>query len=384
MHTKPKLVSTFLAFTSLFFASPLWCQPQVLVTGLQGPQKIVLTPQGNLLVSEPSMNPNSGRISFVTRGGSRSTLLEGLPSGTEVTLAGGSGPSAMALRERVLYFALGAGDGERAGPAPGTAIHNPEGSSSPLFASILEVRFNLDVDAISGPFTMTTAHQRTITDGGEVEIADNSGGTARISMLARFPISEPAPNRIYRFSNPWGMALTEDGGTLWVTDASMDALVRVDTATGRWRRLARFPPLPNPGRVGPPVLDSVPTSVRIYGGQLLVSFLSGFPFVPGNAHVLAVDPETGATQPFIFWRTSVTDVLWRPRPSGGPQFLVLEFSQNQSAQPPAPGRLLSYVTPDPQVLVPVLITPVSLAYDPATQDLFILELRGQILRLHLD
>jgi hypothetical protein len=180
------------------------------------------------------------------------------------------------------------------------------------------------------------------------------------------------------------MALTEDGATLWVTDASMNALVRVDTATGRWRRIARFPPLPNPTPVGPPVVDAVPTSVRIFGGQLLVSFLTGFPFVPGNARVLAINPETGATQPFIFWRTSVTDILWRPRPSGRPQFFVLEFSQNQSAQPPPPGRLLTYDGPEPQVLVPVLITPVSLAYDAATQDLFILELRGQILRLHLD
>jgi hypothetical protein len=31
-----------------------------------------------------------------------------------------------------------------------------------------------------------------------------------------------------------------------------------------------------------------------------------------------------------------------------------------------------------------LITPVSLSYDAATKDLFILELRGQILRLALD
>jgi hypothetical protein len=168
----------------------------------------------------------------------------------------------MALHERTLYVALGPGDSERRGQTPGTSIHNPAGSSSPIYASILAVRFNLDLDAIGGPFPLTTAHQRTLTDGGEVEIGDNKGGTARISLLTRFPISEPSPNVIYRFSNPWGMALTEDGATLWVTDASMDALVRVDTATGRWRRIARFPPLPNPGPVGPPVLDAVPTSVR--------------------------------------------------------------------------------------------------------------------------
>ena len=182
----------------------------------------------------------------------------------------------------------------------------------------------------------------------------------------------------------------EDGSTLYVTDASMDALATVDTATGRWRRL-RFPPVPNPTPIGAPVLDSVPTSARIYGNQVLVSFLTGFPFVPGNARVVAVNPGTGASdlgsaEPFIFGLTSVTDVLWRRGPNGQSQFFVLEFSQNQSAPMPPPGRLLRYDAgaAGPQVAAAPLITPVSLAYDAATKDLFILELRGQIVRLALD
>jgi hypothetical protein len=359
------------------------CQPQVVVTGLQTPHKIILTPQGNLLVSEPSMSANSGRISLVTRGGARSSLFEGLPSGTDVTLANASGPTAMALRERTLYIALGAGDIERRGTTPGTSVHNPAGASSPLFASILEVRFSADIDSVSGPFRMTAQHQQTLTDGGEVQIEDASGGRARISLLARFPISEPAPNLIYRFSNLWGLALSADGRNLFVLDASMNSVARVDTATGRWRRLMRFPQVSNPSPVGAPVIDPVPTSLRLYGEQILVSFLTGFPFVPGNARVLAVNPE-GGSEPFIFGLTSATDVLWRSRPNAGPQFFVLEFSQNQTAQPPAPGRLLRYDTPQPQVAAAGLITPVSMAYDEATQDLFILELRGQILRLHLE
>ena len=277
-------------------------------------------------------------------------------------------------------MALGAGDSERRGTPP-VAIHNPEGTSSPIFASILEIHLNLDVDTVSGPFVMTPQHQWTLSDGGEVEITDNNGGSARISLLARFPISEPDPNTVYRFSNPWSMALSEDGQTLYAADASRNSLLRVDTATGRWRTIARFPPLPNPTGVGPPVVDAVPTSVRVYGDQLLVSFLTGFPFVPGNARVLAVNPETGETKPFIYWLTSVTDLLWRPRPGQRPQFFAVEFSQNQSAQPPPPGRLLRFDTAEAQVAVPVLITPVSLAFDESTGDLFILELRGQILRL---
>jgi hypothetical protein len=202
-----------------------------------------------------------------------------------------------------------------------------------------------------------------------------------VSVLVDFPDSIPDRNTIYRFSNPWGLALSPDGKWLYVTDASQDALVRVDTETGRWRRLVRFPPLPNVAPIGPPVVDAVPTSVRIYGNQVLVSFLTGFPFARNYARVLAVNPEARTTEPFIFELTSAVDVLWRPRPGDRPQFFVLEFSQNQTAQPPAPGRLLRYDTPVGQVALDDLRAPVSLAFDPSTEDLFILELTGRILRL---
>lgn len=367
-----------------FLAATVWCQPQVLVTGLQGPSKMILTPRGNLLVAETSMNPNAGRISLITRGGVRSSLLEGLPSGIEVTLCCGSGPAGLALRERTLYVALGQGDGERFGRTPGSSVHNTVAPSSPIFSSILEIRFSNDVDALSGPFRMTTPHHQILTDGGEVELEDGGGARARISILARFPVSEPSPGVNYRFANLWGLELSGDGRSLFVVDASMNSLARVDTATGRWRRLARFAPLPNPGSVGPPVLDAVPTSVRVYGDLVLVSYLTGFPFVPGFSRVVAVNQDAGTTEPFMLNLSSVTDVLWRPRPNARSQFFVLEFSQNQSAQPPAPGRLLRYDTPEPQVAAAGLVGPVSIVYDESTQDLYILELRGQILRLHLD
>ncbi|MBI5281914.1 MAG: ScyD/ScyE family protein [Candidatus Solibacter usitatus] len=344
---------------------------------------MILTPSGNFLVSEPSTTPNAGRVSFVTRGGVRRTLLDGLPTGIEVTMAGASGPSAMALRERTLYLAFGPGDSERRGPPP-TSMHNPQGASSPIFSSILEFRFSVEPDSLAGAFRMTPAHQQTLGDGGEVELTDGSGGTARVSLLARFPVSEPSPNVVYRFSNPWGMALTKDGRSLYVTDASTNALARIDTATGRWRRITRFPPVSNPAPVGPPVIDIVPTSVRLYGDELLISFLTGFPFAPGNARILSLNPETGTTNPFIFGLTSATDVLWRMLPDGASQFFVLEFSANQSASPAPPGRLLRFDASGMQVLAAPLITPVSMAYDEAAKELFILELRGQILRLRLE
>ncbi len=366
----------------LFLASPAWCQPQTLITGLQGPVKLILTPRGNFLVTETSGSPNSGRLSFVSRAGVRRSLIEGLPSGIGVTLEGGGGPNAMALRERTLYLSIGPGDSERPGATPGTSTLNPQSASSPIFSSLLEIRFSADVDAISGTFRMTVQHQQALNDGGEVELAD-AGATARISLLTRYPMAEPHPAAVYKFSNPWGLALSEDGRDLYLTDASQNCLLRIDPATGRWRRLARFGPLPNPTPVGPPVVDAVPTNVRIYGNSVLVSFLSGFPFAGGNARVLIVNPETGAADPFISNLTSVTDVLWRPRPGGRAQFFALEFSANQSATPAPPGRLLRFDGADPQV-AGTFITPVSMVFDEATSELFILELRGQIQQLKIN
>ena len=177
--------------------------------------------------------------------------------------------------------------------------------------------------------------------------------------------------------------MSEDGQTLYLTDASQNCLLQIDTSTGRWRRLARFGPFPNPTPVGPPVVDAVPTSVRIYGDRVLVSFLSGFPFVRDNGRVLAVNPETGAAEPFIFNLTSVTDVLVRPKAGSRPYFFVLEFSANQSANPAPPGRLLRFDTADAQV-AGTFITPVSMVFDETTSELFVLELRGQIQQLKID
>ena len=161
----------------------------------------------------------------------------------------------------------------------------------------------------------------------------------------------------------------------------MNTLNRVNTASGRWQRQVRFPQLPNVGPIGPPMIDSVPTSIRLYGDQILVSFLTGVPFSSGYARVLAVNPETRAMEPFIYNLTSAVDVLWRDRPGQRPQFFALEFSVAQLATPAGPGRLLRYDSPAATVVASDLRAPVSLAFDPATEELFILELSGRILKV---
>jgi hypothetical protein len=213
-----------------------------------------------------------------------------------------------------------------------------------------------------------------------VELTDGAGARATGMVLSFLPVSIPE-GPAYRFSNPWGLTVSNDGNTVWMNDASQDALYRIDAMSGRWQRVVRFAGSPNPTPIGPPRLDAVPTSVRVYHDKLLVSFLSGFPFLPGGARVALVDPVTRTESTFISGLTSATDVIWRETGDARPQFFVLEFSTNMLSNPPGPGRLLRYDTTEPTVVAANLIAPVSMAYNAATQEMFILELSGRLLRV---
>ena len=377
MNRKTRMLT--LAACSLAAA---YAQPTVIATGLTAPQKLILTPRGNLLVTEPSLSPYSGRVSYITRAGARRSLIEGLPSAAAAR-GEPAGPTAMALVERRLYLGIGIGNAEELTTA-GAVIHRTAGIASPLFGSILQIDFSQDVDVIGGTFQMTSAHAWSLSDGATIELNDGAGTTARVSLLSRFPLSEPDPAGGYLFSNIWGMALSADGRILYVTDGSTNALNSVDTATGRWRRITRFPVIPNPSPIGPPRIHAVPTNVRLYENQLLVSFLSGFPFPREATHVAVVTPSTGAAEPFMNYLTSAVDVLWRTRANGQKQFFVLEFSTNQMMNPAPPGRLIRYDGWEGRMVLSDLRAPSNMAYDPATNDLLILEISGRILQLRLD
>ena len=139
--------------------------PTVLVSGLQTPYKVVLTPRGNLLVSEGGTETNAARISVVSRGGNRTTLLAGLPSGKNVESNLFIGPAGVALQERTLYMTIADGNADAHGEAPGTTIPNPKGVASPLLSSVLVVRFSADVDMIAAPFTLKASDHQAIADG---------------------------------------------------------------------------------------------------------------------------------------------------------------------------------------------------------------------------
>lgn len=357
--------------------------PATLAAGLESPFKLALTPARNLLVGETGEGPNAGRITLVNRSsGAKSVLINGLPSVS--TTESRESITGMIAQRRTIYALVGEGDVVISGPTPGTQIPNPKVAASPIFSSLLALRFSVDIEDVNAPFTLTPQHQVRLADGVDVELDNGAGARLNVQLVANFADVHPDPITIGRASHPFGMDFARGNPNfLYIADSGQNKLLRVDLRSGRTRTMATFPPIPNRTGFGPPVSDVVPTSVRAYGNQLLVTYLSGFPFAPAAGGAYLVNPVNGEWQPFLTNHTTVMDVLVREQPnSDRPQFFVLEFSGNLLAQPPLPGRLLQYTTQQAEELQPGLVNPVSMVMDRISGEIYISELAtGRIVKV---
>ncbi len=340
-------------------------------SGFKSPMKISRTPGGNFLVSEAGTGPNTGRLSRVSPNGTRVTILDGLPSGlSAVGDNAPSGPSGIDSLGGDWFLTIGAGDESLPGASPGLEVANPN-PSSPILSSLLKLHFSAtSIDSTFGNFVLTPAQHVALKSGAVLSINNPAADTLQVSLVVDFPdLVGP------RSSNPFGIQAL--GARLYVVDASLNGIQSVDPTNGTYQTLASFPPLTNP-TPPPPVVDPVPDSIRLFNSQFLVSFLTGFPFVPGLAEVRSVDPVTGANQQILAGLNSAIDVL--PVAGGPNQYLVLEFSTNMAAG--APGRLL-YATPPltpPSVAATGLITPTSMVFDRTAREVFVTEFATGLIR----
>jgi DNA-binding beta-propeller fold protein YncE len=274
------------------------------------------------------------------------------------------------------------GDADAHGEAPGTTIPNPKGAASPLLSSVLVVRFSGDVDMIAAPFTLKTSDHQAIADGNPVVLDNGNGARAEVALLANFQDFTPNPVTIYKHSDPYSIALGPDRDSVYVADAGQDSIVRISRETGQMRTVLRVPPIPS-SVPGPPVSDPVPNSIVPYGRQLLVVQLTGFPFTPGVSRVSVFDPQTRTLSPFLNGLTSAMDIVYIPRQNARARFLVLEYSNTFLSTPPGPGRLLLFDTPVGTPIVEGLPAPTSMAYNESTDELYITDLTGRLLRVKL-
>ncbi len=128
-------------------------------------------------------------------------------------------------------------------------------------------------------------------------------------------------------------------------------------------------------------MQPVPESIHFFGDQLLVTYLTGFPFGPGAAQVRIVDASTGQDEPIITGLTAAIDVRPVRSHGHGSDLLVLEFGGAGLSQP---GKLLLFSSPDatPSVVSACLITPTSMALDRKSGALFATEIgTGNVVRL---
>ena len=364
----------------------------VFTGGLKGPTKVVITAKGNLLVTESGDGPNKGRLSVIDRQTrARRTILDGLPAGPSPE-GGISGPAGLAVHGRTVYVAIGAGDGVLAGPAPGSEQANPN-TSSPLLSSLLAVRVPANVEESTAGFTLTPADHAALKGGARLSLSNGAGDRLTVELVADFPDYTAAPRPDFadnvRASNPFGVAV--NGNFVYVVDASQNLVRLVGADSGAVATLTTFEQYTNPLPFGPPQIDAVPNSVRLFGDRLLVTTLTGFPFPAGLAQVRQVDLVTGGQSALINGLTAGIDVLpvrVPPFADQGPplaskgaaravpsveqaHFFVLSISDNLSQG--APGRLLFYdsATAAPVTLAAPLVGPTCIARDPKSGDLFI-------------
>ncbi|HSB26713.1 MAG TPA: ScyD/ScyE family protein [Pyrinomonadaceae bacterium] len=357
------------------------CPVSVLTPNLMAPTKAIISTKGNLLVAEEGNGVNTGRISIIDpASGDRRTLLDGLPSGFAPPNNDPSGPSGLAMRGRTLYVTISLGDAVFKGPLPNSFIPNPN-PSSPIFTSLLAVHFSANTEASTNGFVLSSSDQVSLKSGATVYLDNGTGDKLSVELVADFPdyVPEPRPGlpNAVRQSNPFGIALKGDHA--YVADASSNIIRDVDLETRTFSTLTTFGPLPNNRGFGPPVVEPVPDSIHIYGDQLLVTLLSGFPFPIGNAQVRTVDIASGTSAPFITGLTSAIDVL--PVAEGG--FLTLEFSSDM-LNPAAAGRLSFYnsASASPVVIANCLITPTSLSQDEKTKDTYVTEIfTGRVVKI---
>src|SRR5215813_7130315 len=247
------------------------CPVPSLVGGLRSPTQMIFSTKGALLVSEGGNGVNTGRISIVdAETGSRRALLDGLPSGFAPPNNDPSGPSALAMRGRTLYLALGGGDEVLSGPLPNSFVPNASPSSQ-IFSSVLAIHFSASVEMKTEGFGLTLSDQTALKNGQTVNLSNGGGDEISIELLTDFPdyLPEPRPGlpNGVRQSNPFGLVLV--GDQLYVADASGNTIRSVDTATGSSTILSSFAPLPNNRGFGPPVVEPVPDSIHLVGDQLL-------------------------------------------------------------------------------------------------------------------
>jgi len=224
-------------------------------------------------------------------------------------------------------------------------------------------------------------------------LSNGKGDKLQVDLVVNFPdsVSEPtqANANNVRNSNPFGVLPVDD--YLYVTNGGLNLLYKVNLDTGSYAELAVFSPIANTNTIppiGPPSVEAVPTGLAYSDGQVLVSLLSGGPFIPGLSRVKTVDPVTGAQSDFLTGLRTSIDVL-PVVDDGDTDYLTLQ--NNFAPAPPWPPsgasvrRFEEAGSSSVEVNGCMLYRPTSMSIDPKTGLLYATELlKGTVVKVPLN
>jgi DNA-binding beta-propeller fold protein YncE len=254
--------------------------------GFNSPQGILVAPDGSVWVIDsgvggevevPSVNPETGE-EVTALMGETSRVVSIAADGTQTVAA--TLPSLLSGQETV------------------------GGARLALLDGTLYATGGIWLGAVSDEAIPNMAAVVKIEDGQATEVA-------RTWELEK--AQNPDPNILD--SHPYGITAGADGN-LWVADAGGNTLLKVDPASGQIDLVTVFAglpgPFPNPARGGAMEMDPVPTAVAFDGeGNIYVSLLPGFPFLPGSGKVVRVSAD-GQVSDYATGLVMVTDLRTGP------------------------------------------------------------------------
>jgi hypothetical protein len=331
MNPSFRIARIFSALIVVLLAPSAWAQFTVVAGGLNGPRGLKFGPDGALYVAEagtggstpsasltceqvpPPIGPYHGgptaRISKITPDGHVSTVVDGLPSGTNN--AGDTvGVADVAFVGNTLFALLSGG---------GCSHGNPDAKN------------------------------------GVIKVDVDHGTSSYVADLSAFVMTHPAANPTpslddFEPDGTW-YGMIEIRGNLYATEPNQQHIVRISPTSGKVDQIADISASSSLW-VGPTGLT--------YHGNIFFGNLAPFPIVPGSANVFKLTPSGN----FKLWRgglTTVVGVAFDHRD----RLYVLELSDAPGFPTPGFGKLLR-ISPSGEVqeIVTGLVAPTALTIGP--------------------
>jgi hypothetical protein len=305
----------------------------VVVGGLNGPRGLKFGPDGALYVAEAGTGGDSSsanfsceqvpapfgpyhggltaRVSRISAGGQRTTVVGGLPSGRSDLPSGDTvGAADVAFIRGNLYVLLAGG---------GCSHGNPD------------------------------------TPNGVIKADIDHGTWSYIANLSAFQAANPqanlGPSVDDREPDGTWYGMVAVGGNLFATEPNHQEIDRISTATGKITRVVDVSPT-STNWVGP-------TGIT-YRGNFFFGNLAPFPINPGTANVFKLTPSGN----FKAWTTGLTTVLGLAFDNRD-RLYVLELSDAPGFPTPGFGKLVR-ISPSGQVkeILGGLVVPTAMTIGP--------------------